>query len=280
MVNAPSRILDVDGLEVACYESPGKAGPGILLIHGNSSSAKAFAKQLEGPLGAELRVVALDLPGHGNSARVSRDPESVYRLSGYAAVVAAAAEQLGLTRGVFVGWSLGGDIILHAMARLADATGFMIFGTGPLTQPFRPDAFIEDSAASLGMQSGLSAQERAAYGTAFFEPGAPSIPEFIFSDIRDTDPAARKLLGASLYRGDYRDEAVILESASRPVAIVHGVLEQFVNLSFLEGLTIPTLWRDRVQTVDGAGHAVQMEQPSRFNRILEQFARAAMSGAE
>ncbi len=109
------RFLDVGGLEVACYESAGTAGPGILLVHGNSSSARAYSEQLEGPLGQELRVVALDLPGHGNSARASRDPAAIYRIPGYAAVVAAVAERLDLTRGVFVGWSLGGDIVLQAI---------------------------------------------------------------------------------------------------------------------------------------------------------------------
>ncbi len=62
------------------------------------------------------------------------------------------------------------------------------------------------------------------------------------------------------------------------MAILHGLQEQFVELSYLEGLTIPELWRGEVRTVDGAGHAIQLEQPDRFNRFLERFARAAASG--
>lgn len=271
------RFLDVDGLEIAYYESAGSAGPGILLIHGNSSSARAYAEQLEGRLGDELRVVAVDLPGHGNSARATRDPAATYRIPGYAAVVAAVAERLDLARGVFVGWSLGGDVVLHAIAWLPEAAGFMIFGTGPLTRPFNPEAFIEGSAASLGMRGDLSEDEVEAYGTAFFRPGA-DVPELIFADIRRTDPRSRELLGASLYGGDYQDEATILESSRRPVAILHGLQEQFVELSFLERLTIPALWGGTVRTVDGAGHAIQLERPDRFNRLLGQFARAAASG--
>ena len=40
----PSQYMNINGLSVAVYESAGTEGPGILLIHGNTSSANAFAK--------------------------------------------------------------------------------------------------------------------------------------------------------------------------------------------------------------------------------------------
>ena len=98
--------------------------------------------------------------------------------------------------------------------------------------------------------------------------------ETIFTDIRNTDPRARELLGASLSGGDFEDEAVLLEGARRPVAVLHGVDDQFVRLSFLQGLQIPNLWEGKVHTIASAGHAVQLEQPVRFNRFLERFASA------
>jgi pimeloyl-ACP methyl ester carboxylesterase len=38
-----------------------------VLIHGNSSSSRAFSRQLDGPMGKRFRLVAVDLPGHGAS---------------------------------------------------------------------------------------------------------------------------------------------------------------------------------------------------------------------
>jgi pimeloyl-ACP methyl ester carboxylesterase len=48
---------------IAVHESEGQ-GPAAVLIHGNSSSSRAFSKQLDGPLGERFRLVAIDLPGH------------------------------------------------------------------------------------------------------------------------------------------------------------------------------------------------------------------------
>lgn len=47
-------------------------------------------------------------------------------MPGYAAVVAEVAQKLGMTDGVFVGWSLGGHIVLEAHNLLPDAAGFVI----------------------------------------------------------------------------------------------------------------------------------------------------------
>ena len=47
-----------------------EAGDGdlpVLLIHGNSLSREVFRKQLGGALSRKYRLVAFDLPGHGES---------------------------------------------------------------------------------------------------------------------------------------------------------------------------------------------------------------------
>jgi pimeloyl-ACP methyl ester carboxylesterase len=48
-----------------------EAGDGdlpVLLIHGNSLSREVFRKQLGGALSRKYRLVAFDLPGHGESS--------------------------------------------------------------------------------------------------------------------------------------------------------------------------------------------------------------------
>jgi len=44
-----------------------------------------------------------------------------------------------------------------------------------------------------------------------------------------------------------------------------------VSLSYLQQLTIPALWRGRVQLIPAAGHAPHWETPSEFASLLEQF---------
>jgi pimeloyl-ACP methyl ester carboxylesterase len=57
----------------------------------------------------------------------------------------------------------------------------------------------------------------------------------------------------------------------RPLAILHGEGEQLVNLGYLQQLSIPSLWRSRVQLIPGAGHAAHHEAPATFTGLLDQF---------
>ena len=87
--------IDAPNGVVAVHESPGR-GPAAVFIHGNSSSSRAFSRQLEGPLGERLSLVAIDLPGHGASddAKDSR----AYSVPGHARAVRAVVAALGLER--------------------------------------------------------------------------------------------------------------------------------------------------------------------------------------
>lgn len=261
--------LRVDSQSIAVYQSSG-TGPPALLVHGNSSSSRSFQHQLESPLGEEFRLVAMDLPGHGQSAPAT-DPQATYTLPGYARVVVGVAEQLGLREAVFVGWSLGGHILLEATDQLPDAAGFMIFGTPPIGfPPAMEEAFLPNPAMGAAFKPELTEEETAGFAAAFFKPGAPA-PEIFLEDIRRTHGQARLVLGGSIAPGGYKDEVEIVANLTRPLAILHGEQEQLVNESYISALEIPLLWRGAVQIIADAGHAPHWEQPDQFNALLEAF---------
>jgi pimeloyl-ACP methyl ester carboxylesterase len=56
-----------------------------------------------------------------------------------------------------------------------------------------------------------------------------------------------------------------------PLAIVHGAEDQLVNVDYIRSLKMPTLWRDEVQVIEGAGHSPHWERPERFNALLADF---------
>src|ERR1700733_10282688 len=107
---------------MAVHESAGQ-GPPMVLIHGNSSSSRVFLRQLDGPLGRRFRLIAVDLPGHGESED-AREP-SAYSLPGHARAVRAVVEALGIYEAHFVGWSLGGHVALEMAPDLRAARGFL-----------------------------------------------------------------------------------------------------------------------------------------------------------
>jgi pimeloyl-ACP methyl ester carboxylesterase len=267
-----SQTMQIGAQTIAFRQSAG-TGPPALLVHGNSSSGLSFQHQLEGPLGEEFRLVAIDLPGHGQSEPAA-DPQATYTLPGYASIVVGIAEQLGLKEAVLVGWSLGGHIVLEASGQLPEAAGFMIFGTPPIGfPPAMAEAFMPHPAMNCAFRAELSEEEMVAFVTAFFAPDVTDIPERFKADVRGTDGRARQVMGGSIGPGGYEDEVEVVAHLSVPLAIVHGEREQLINGAYISALTMPTLWRGAVQIIPEAGHALHWEQPERFNGLLEAFIR-------
>ncbi len=263
------EMLQLPSQKIAYYESSG-AGPAIMFLHSNSSSGLSFQHQINSWLGEKYRLVAIDLPGHGDSEPFAE--MSAYGMPNYAATVAAVADALGIPDAVFVGWSLGGHIVLEAHNQLEKAKGFVIYGTPPLAfPPAMEEAFLPNPAVNLGFKPDLTEEEARAYAASFFAPGA-SVPETPFvTDILRTDGNARAGLGASIQPDGYQDEVEIVANLSIPLSIFHGKEEQLVNEAYLRKLKMPTLWRGEIQVISGAGHAPQWEQPEEFNRRLEAF---------
>jgi pimeloyl-ACP methyl ester carboxylesterase len=265
-----SKFVQVNSLSIAYRESPG-TGVDVLLVHGNSASSRVFQPQLESALGEKYHLVAIDLPGHGESSNAS-DPAATYNMPGYAAVVVSVAKQLGLEQAVFLGWSLGGHVVLEAVPQLPQAAGFLIYGTPPLAfPPDMAEAFLPNPAMAAAFQASLTDAEADAFSLACFKPGTTEIPEIFRDDIRRTDGQARVELAASIRPGGYLDEVVLVEQMTAPLAIVHGEQEQLVNMAYIQSLTMPTLWRDSIQVVPDTGHATNWEQPEQFNSLLEAF---------
>jgi pimeloyl-ACP methyl ester carboxylesterase len=264
----PVRI-QIGEQRIAGYESLG-AGRPILLVHGNSSSSRIWQKQLQGPLGDKYRLIAIDLPGHGGSSPPP-NPEQDYSGPGYSACIAAIARELKVQDAVVVGWSLGGHAVLNAAASLPMAAGLMIFGTPPLRKG--PDGFSGfKSLSPTAFTPAPTDAEIDEWMKSAFAPGYVPIPSFVTADFRNTDGAARGYLGASAQQGRFADEVEIVRNLKIPLAIVHGAEEQIVDLAYLQRLAAPTLWRNEVQVIAGAGHAPQWEQAEAFDRILDAFA--------
>ena len=264
--------LQIGAQIIAGFESAGRGRP-ILLIHGNSSSSRIWQKQLQGPLGAKYRVIAIDLPGHGASSPPPH-PEKDYSGHGYAAAIAAAARALDLTNAIVVGWSLGGHAVLNAAASLPAAAGLMIFGTPPVGQGPAGFAGFKNLSPTAFTAAPTEAEIDEWMHTAF-APGYKPIPGFVRDDFRRTDGNARACLGAVAQSGGLADETEIVRNLKIPLAIVQGAEEQIVDLGWLQRLAAPTLWRGAVQVVDGAGHSTQWEKPEAFNALLDAFASGA-----
>jgi len=261
--------ITVNGQQIAFRSSAGQDQP-VIFIHGNSCSSSTWSNILDGPFGQRYRCLALDLPGHGNSAKAT-DPKD-YSLPGYAKVLTDFAAASQAQNAVIVGWSLGGHIALEAAPHLQTANGFVIFGTPPIaTADQMSVAFQPNPAMAFTFAPSITPDEARSYAEAFTAPRSSLDLDEIVADVLRTDGAARAGLGASLAEGRYADEVAIVNAMNKPLAILHGEGEQLISLDYLRTLSPPTLWRHELQLIPGAGHAPHLETPDQFTALLTQF---------
>lgn len=267
-------IITIEDVDIF-YRRSGSTGIPVVFVHGNSFSSRAFFKQIESDLADEYRLFAFDMPGHGGSADASI-PERSYSLRGFASVCIQFAARLGIEEALFVGWSLGGHILLEASNRLEAARGFMIFGTPPLGISESPNSpFCSHPAAALTLQQHLSEDEIKAFVDALFRPGYKGDRSIFSEDLKRTDDRIRKVLSDAAGRGEFRDEVEIVKTLAAPLAVIQGEKEQLVNDSFLADLEYGNLFENRVVPVPEAGHTPQWENSKEFNAILRRFIKAS-----
>src|ERR1700739_1798661 len=119
------------------YQVTGSGHPPLLRTHGYGATSSMFGQNLGA---AATQVVTWDIRGHGGSESPA-DPES-YSADAALADVAALLAELGISRAVLGGHSLGGYLSLDfALRHPEQIAGLVLIGTGP---GFRNDAARDD----------------------------------------------------------------------------------------------------------------------------------------
>jgi 2-hydroxy-6-oxonona-2,4-dienedioate hydrolase len=94
-------------------------GPEVIMLHGTSGHLEAFSRNVRAHVAAGLRVHAIDMLGHGYTAK----PDHAYEIPRYGEHVLAYLDAKGIRRAHFAGESLGGWvsawIAIHHPERVA-----------------------------------------------------------------------------------------------------------------------------------------------------------------
>jgi pimeloyl-ACP methyl ester carboxylesterase len=265
-----SYVLPTSHATIAVSESGG-SGPAVLLIHGNSSCKEVFRNQMDGPIGRRWRLIAIDLPGHGRSAN-ARNPRRSYSMPGYADMAVELLDILGVSRFAVLGWSLGGHVGLEMFSRHDGMAGLLATGTPPvkLTAEGIGRGFIPSEHMGLAGKAEYSEADAEAYARQTAGINAPFEP-FLFDAVRRTDGRARALMIGAALAGWGVDELRLVETLDRPLAIVSGGDEPFVNNDYLRAIRYARLWDGQVHILPGIGHAPFWEAPEKFDPLFARF---------
>jgi pimeloyl-ACP methyl ester carboxylesterase len=122
------RAVPGDGIGLHARDWGG-GGQALLLLHGLASNARIWDGVAPRLAGAGLRVVALDLRGHGDSDQ----PDNGYDFASLGRDLAAALAGLGLERPVLVGHSWGANVALQFAADRPGTLAGLALVDGALT---------------------------------------------------------------------------------------------------------------------------------------------------
>ena len=261
------QTADVGGRKIS-FAGAGDDGDVILLVHGYGGDRNSWLF-LQEPLAARYRVYALDLPGHGASAKDVGEGT----LDVLAGAVTGVLDALGAERAHLVGHSLGGAAVLAAAARdpgrIASLTLIAPAGFGTEINAGYLRGFADAQNAPRAQAGGRAAVRRR-------EPGDPSArrrPARLQAAGRGRRGAAHPARGAARRRraGDRLGRAARGGRPARwPVTVVWGRGDRIIPAAQAEAVT----GADH-RLIDGAGHMPHMERPAEVQAAIEQtIARA------
>jgi len=262
------KYINIEGYQI-CYAEQGVGTVAILFIHGNSMSKSNFSGQFKSSALQGYRLLAIDLPGHGNSSMVNSQSYFVQSLLN---IIHGFIEQKGLKKIVLCGHSLGGHIALQLLPTLKNKiVGCCIAATLPI----KPNVLNQVIPFNTGPVANLL------FETRISEAMAEQWLKFAFykevsfhsfeQDILNTDVEFRASVGKALKTGEIKDEVEILGHFSHPVLMAKGKHDKILNhkyIEFVEGKSANLLQKT---IFNSSGHFPHIEETELFNEVLGSY---------
>ncbi len=130
--NDPSFLTTADGTRLAVYRAGNPAGPALVLANGLGGNIRAW-RHLIDHFSDRCRFVSWDYRGLYRSGPPST-PDRV-TMDDHAADLEALLAHEGITRAVFVGWSMGVQLVLEYYRRHPEAFASMVLINGTYGRP-------------------------------------------------------------------------------------------------------------------------------------------------
>jgi len=254
-------------------ETGNPQGQAVLFIHGFSQCSLAWGRQLSSDLARSYRLIAMDMRGHGSSAK---PPDAYGDPKLWADDVDAVIRGLELAQPILSGWSYGPLVILDYIRHYGeDAIGGVQFVDG-VTKLGSDDAVSVLTPEFLALVPGLFSTdadesvrslERLLRLCVAREPSATRLYTMLGYNVSVPSFVRQALFSRSFDNDD------LLPTIRKPVLITHGAEDSIVRRALVDRIRaqIP---HAEVDVMEGAGHAPFWDDPAAFNERLGTFCEA------
>ncbi len=249
----------------------------LVLLHGFTGSAAAWGSHQNRFAEAGLRVIALDLLGHGLSA-APEDPHR-YQFPQCCRDILAVLEQMGVARGeaTLLGYSMGGRIALYTafsgffQSLILESASPGLEGEREREERCQADEVLADRIEREGIQNFVSYWEEL---PLFATQRQLSVDQQALVQKQRLHNSAAGLANSLRGAGAGVQPALQqhLPALRLPVLLIAGALDgKYSTIARDMGCRLPDA---QVEVVADAGHTVHLEQPEVFDGLVLRFCAA------
>lgn len=247
----------------------------ILMLHGNSLSKEIFKEQINSSLFGNYRMIAIDLPGHGDSQINNVNLTLKYCIE----LIIEFIGTLKIDHAILVGHSLGGHLAIQITKQIKSIQGLFLYGTPPLSSFQKStEPFARNRINQLIFKTGRSTEEISELARSL-DPTEKRIEELILM-IKKSDDRIRTDIIALLQTGNFEDECQIVQDFQKTKTIIIGTNDQVINHDYIKWLSINKPWGKTIQLVANLDHCSMLKKPEEFNTLLIEFIQRAQLNAK
>ena len=239
-------------------------GPAVLLIHSVGLNADVWEPQLTG-LGSRRRLVAPDLPGHGQSALLRKNPT----LEDFVASMADLVDALGLAPVPVVGHSFGAMIALGLALDHPDKVASLVTLNAIYCRDAHARAAVEGRARQL---TGNRVDVIEAIARWFPDDPNGPLARRVANWLRTTNPEGYAAAYHVFATADHVHEGRLGELACRALFMT-GVGDPHSTPAMSERMAHEAP-HGRALAIPGARHLMNLEHPAETNSAISAFLSA------
>ncbi|WP_337173455.1 alpha/beta fold hydrolase [Paludisphaera sp.] len=246
------------------------SGPVVVLLHGFPLNRAMWDAQIRA-LAPNHRVIAPDLPGHGESPA----PDGVYTMDEMADAVVATLDELGVEGPVVVGGlSMGGYVALSMALNHQSRVGALVLADTRAAADTPAAAAKREETAQAVLRSGdvgpvVEGMLPRLFSQATFRERPGLVPPLKAAMEGTPPPGVVGALRGMACRPDRRER---LKEISCPVLVAVGEDDAISPRDEMKAIA-DALGECRFVVVPAAGHLAPYENPDAFNSALLDFLR-------
>ena len=253
-----NQVRSFDGVKIS-YEVEGEGEPVLVFVHGWSCS-KEYWKHQAGHFIKKHRVVTIDLAGHGQSSKSRKD----YTIEAFGKDVAAVAEKLELNQVILTGHSMGGPVIVEA-ARQMPGRVVCLVGADTFHDIEKGYGGAELEEIAVKLEADFVKETEDFVRNMFPADAEPELVKWVASDMSSADERVAISTFRNLGNYDLKSAVGHIEVPFYSINSDFWPTNLEVNKEYAKSF--------KLKIMNGTGHFVMLEDPEKFNKLLEEIIR-------